>query len=150
MEQEEDQITAKDRRIIVVAIAILAAPVLFVLAWLVWAKADVMKPIDWIFIAIIPVTFAIALLVNRLAKADYWDCFKSGFISDIRNRRLVGEVSIFVVLMSLIAFTSVDTIGEGLPAFLWLLFGNGAGAILVITLFVFGEAWWQKRRSRDG
>jgi hypothetical protein len=120
---------------IVAALAVILAPVTVVLGWLVWVNADTMKFTDWIFIVVIPLTAIVAVVVHKFASADYWNRFKSGFITDIRNRRLIGEVSVFVILMSLIAFSNVETLGEGVPTFLWLLIINAAAAIVALTAF---------------
>jgi hypothetical protein len=148
MNDDADSISARDRRAIAAALAAIMAPVTAILGWLVWANADTMKFIDWIFIAIIPLTATAAVVVHKFASADYWNRFKSGFITDIRNRRLIGEASVFVILMSLIAFSNVETFGEGVPTFLWLLFINAAAAIVALTAFQFGQAWWKNRTSR--
>lgn len=150
MSADKDIIPAKDRHIILAAVGVLMVPVVAVIGWLVWANADSMKVIDLIFIAVVPVTFALAIAVQKLASAAYWERFRSGFLSDIRNRRLVGEVSVFCVLMSLVAFSGTESVTDGWAEFLRVLGFNVLGAICVITLFVFGEAWWKGRRKSDG
>lgn len=134
---------------IVIALSVIGAPVLLVLAFLVWRNAETMKLIDWVFIGIIPVTFVVALAVNRLAGAAFWTRFTTGFAADIRNRRLIGEVSVFAVLMSLVAFSGSDNATEGWTGFARLLGINVLAATLVISLFALGEAAWKKRKARN-
>lgn len=149
METRDKKSLAKHARWVLAASLVLAAPVVLVIGWLIWANRETMKPIDWIFIAVIPVTLAVAFAVQKLASLDYWDRFKTGFIADIRNRRLIGEVSVFCVLLSLVAFSETETLADGWPDFLRILGFNMLGAICVISLFAFGEAWWKGRRKRD-
>lgn len=149
METPDKKTLAKNTRWVLAASLVLAAPVVLVIGLLIWANRETVKPIDWIFIAVVPLTFAAAFAVQKLASAAYWDRFRSGFLYDIRNRRLVGEISVFCVLMSLVAFSGNETFSEGWPDFLRILGFNAIGAICVITLFVVGEAWWTGRRKHD-
>lgn len=149
MDDRNDVISVKDRRMIVIALFVIGAPVLLVLAFLLWHNADAMKPVDWIFVGVVPVTAVVALAVNRLAGATFWNRFTAGSLADIRNRRLIGEASVFVVLMSLVAFSASDSAAEGWSGFLRLVGINMLAATTVIALFLVAEAMWKRRKMRD-